>query len=476
MKLHAHADLRLIQRRILKLGSLRKGRSWTIIAAIAIEFVIYTSAIGADVTSTWNVANGNWGIAGNWNPNTNFPNNGTLTYDAVLGNNGTITLDQNITIQKYTQSNGTLGGTGNFTLTLNELMTWSGGTVGGNGILVANGGITLSGAGTKQLGNGANTGRTLINNGTTTLSGGDTADLLISTSGGGNPGSMFTNNGTFNVTDDADIVFNSLGGSPSSFANTTTGVFNKSGTGTTTQIIVASSNSGVVNVNSGTLNYAGQFTQTAGSLNLLGGSISGILPLNIQGGTVTGNGTITGSVVNSGGTIAPGVGSGAISISGDLSLGNSSTLSIEIGGLAQGTQYDFLSEAGSFALTLDGTLTLSFINGFQGSVSPTDTFTVFTSNQVLLGAFDNVANGARLNLANAPGSFQVNYGAGSPFGAPNVVLSAFVIPEPSAAVLVALGFASLVLRRRVPRDYSGPAVDGSFNPSGVNSRSVKLTS
>jgi PEP-CTERM motif len=65
-----------------------------------------------------------------------------------------------------------------------------------------------------------------------------------------------------------------------------------------------------------------------------------------------------------------------------------------------------------------------------------------------VGAFANVANGARLNVTNLPGSFPVNYGAGSPFGAQNVVLSAFAIPEPSSALSLVVGLGALGIRRR----------------------------
>jgi hypothetical protein len=663
------------------LGStLRKMQSllerWIIPAGVA-TFVTSGTALAADVTSTWKAASGDWSAPTTWTPKTNFPNNGNggLTYDAVLGNDGTITLDRDITIQKYTQSNGTLTSSGNFTLTVNELMTWSGGTITGDGTIVANGGMDLNGADTKKLEYGLDPGRTLINNGTANLSGGN---LLMTSDTFGGVTLTFTNNGIFNVAHEADIVMTNDGyGATPWFGNAATGVINKSGAATTTQIGVFFRNSGAINVNSGTLqishivqsiggtfavaagatldfnwtnpNYAtldaatsitaagnvtfsegqvnhsgsyvnsgtthivggalsfmgttpasiatlhlnglgvllgngpvnvtnaiwtggamrgsgtttitgtltvsgpemktlgngyqdgsrtlinngtidlssgigmesgsrminngifnlaqggaigksdlggfpaprftnastgifnlnaetwwigvpftnngtinvnsgtlnfnvSQFTQSAGSLNLLGGSISipGTEPLIIQGGFLTGNGTIAAHVSITGGTIAPGNPAGAIAITGNLTLGNNSNLSIDLGGLVQGTQYDFLSEGGAVALTLDGTLTLKFVNGFQDAVTASESFTILTSNQTLLGAFDNVANGARLDVANFPGSFQVNYGVGSPFGTQNVVLSAFVIPEPSAALLLAMGCASLGLRR-LPR-------------------------
>ncbi len=77
-----------------------------------------------------------------------FPNNGNggvATYDAVLANGSTITLDQNITIQRFTLSSGTV--TGTFNLILNDNLAWTGGTMSGTGTTsVAGAGSTISGS------------------------------------------------------------------------------------------------------------------------------------------------------------------------------------------------------------------------------------------------------------------------------------------------------------------------------------------
>ena len=102
------------------------------------------------------------------------------------------------------------------------------------------------------------------------------------------------------------------------------------------------------------------------------------------------------------GTIAPGFSAGALSIENDLTLASMSVLSIEVGGLAQGTQYDLLTEGGSVALNLNGSLSVSLINGFVPDSAAL--FTVVSSNQNLNGTFLNIANGARL-FSNGGGSF-----------------------------------------------------------------------
>ena len=203
-------------------------------------------------------------------------------------------------------------------------------------------------------------------------------------------------------------------------------------------------NAGSVQVVAGaTLAFGGQYTQTAGSLRLLGGSVFAAVPLTIQGGLVTGNGTITGSVTNTGGTISPGLSAGSLAITGDLTLGADAVLSIEVGGLIQGIQYDLLSENGATPLSLAGTLSLSLINGFIPQAS--DSFTVLTSNQNLTASFfSNVAPGGRLATIDGSGSFQVNYGITSSA----VVLNNFVVPEPGTGTLCLLSAGLLGLGRR----------------------------
>ncbi len=167
--------------------------------------------------------------------------------------------------------------------------------------------------------------------------------------------------------------------------------------------------------------------------------------ITIAAGRLEGTGTIAADVSNSG-TIAPGLSPGSLAIAGDLTLTSTSLIQIEIGGATQGTQYDLLSETGTVALTLQGTLALNLINGFTPDLQ---TFTVLDSNQTLLGAFSNVASGGRLTTNDGLGSFQVNYGAGSAFDPTDVVLSDFLaVPEPSTAGLLAIATIGMLGFRR----------------------------
>ena len=162
------------------------------------------------------------------------------TYDAIVGG-GAVTLDQDIIIEKYTQSGGTLTGTTAFTLTLNDSLHRSGGTINGSGTVQANGGMALSGA-LKTL-----QSHTVNNAGAASWTAGD-----FNTGSGG----TFTNQatGTFDTNFDGSFSYN-LGGAQSQFNNA--GTFTKSGGSGSTVFTSLFNNTGTVNGNSGALSLSG---------------------------------------------------------------------------------------------------------------------------------------------------------------------------------------------------------------------------
>jgi len=206
--------------------------------------------------------------------------------------------------------------------------------------------------------------------------------------------------------------------------------------------------SGNVFVDSGSrIDVTGAYTQTAGSTVLDEGASTATLTastiVDIQGGTLSGNGTVSAATVQSGGTIAAGLSAGQLDIVGDLTLLDSSIMSFELGGTSQGTQYDFISVSGD--ATFDGDLEILLIDSFENSISISDTFTILSGGNIL-GGFDNIASGLRLDTADGFGSFLVNY-AGN-----DLVLSEFAsstaVPEPSSVILLSLACGTLVIRRR----------------------------
>lgn len=79
------------------------------------------------------------------------------------------------------------------------------------------------------------------------------------------------------------------------------------------------------------------------------------------GGTLAGNGTVVGKVINAGGSVAPGLSPGTLNIQGGFSM-SGGLLEIQVAGLGAG-QFDVLHVSGAADLS-GGTIMFSFIDGF----------------------------------------------------------------------------------------------------------------
>ncbi len=92
-----------------------------------------------------------------------------------------------------------------------------------------------------------------------------------------------------------------------------------------------------MSANAGTLNFTSVYTQTSGSTALNGGGITSSTQLNINGGTLSGTGTIAGGVSITSGAIlspgSPGFSPGTINITGNYVQSPTGTYLAEIGGL-----------------------------------------------------------------------------------------------------------------------------------------------
>ena len=87
-----------------------------------------------------------------------------------------------------------------------------------------------------------------------------------------------------------------------------------------------------------------------------------------------------------------------------------------------------------------GASSVQFLNLFQNSILPSDTFTIVTSNQAIAGAFSNFTGG-RVATTDGIGNFAVNVSGN------NVILSGFAVPEPATGALCLLGLPLLLGRR-----------------------------
>ncbi|MFG0253363.1 MAG: hypothetical protein ACF8NJ_10875 [Phycisphaerales bacterium JB038] len=156
--------------------------------------------------------------------------------------------------------------------------------------------------------------------------------------------------------------------------------------------------SGLVTIDAvSALTRNGDIVQTEGST-----TVDGTLSVSngaflLQGGTLTGEGAITGNVDNTGGDIAPGGSVGTLSLTGDLAQSETGALVIELGGFYDG-EYDVLEITGD--ADLGGYLELLPVNGFVPTVG--DSFTILTATGAISGW---------LRLPDCGGRYEIEYAA-----------------------------------------------------------------
>ena len=178
-----------------------------------------------------------------------------------------------------------------------------------------------------------------------------------------------TNTGTIDITSDATGGFVIDNDATLNNAGT---LRRSTGTGTATLSLFVA-NTGTVEVQTGTLQLINGYTQAAGSTILNGGALASTTTMNIQGGSLSGFGTITGNVSNAG-QVTPGLSPDILNIVGNYTQASTGELNVEVGGLTAGTGFDQLNITGNAAL--GGTLSVSLIGGF--SPIPGNTFEIMT--------------------------------------------------------------------------------------------------
>ena len=150
----------------------------------------------------------------------------------------------------------------------------------------------------------------------------------------------------------------------------------------------------------------------------------------VQGGTLGGTGTVAGDLTNAA-VVAPGVGLGVLTVTGNYTQTAAGTLAIETGGPGAG-QTDRLAVGG--AVTLDGALTVGSVNGYFAAVGDTLTVLDPTDPATIGGTFAGLDEGDTLD-SDGPTTFAVSYAGGS---GNDVTLTAInraptldTIPDPS---------------------------------------------
>jgi len=258
-------------------------------------------------------------------------------------------------------------------------LTMNGGTLGGAGALTVTGPFNVTAP------------SSLSNTGAFTTQGVTTVNMAqvngyLSLQGGVN----WVNQGALTVGSDDYIWFGASVLGASTLTNSAAGIINLSSSnatplnnyngintldnaGTLNQTLagshaigIALNNTGTVNVTAGTLDVTGALTQS-GTMNVSAGTIFNKAAGFTSTGTIAGSGTIAvgagvASLINNG-TLNPGGtgAAGALKVTGDLQLGTTSILNVELGGTAAGLS-DSLAVSGNIATA--GTLNASLIGGY----------------------------------------------------------------------------------------------------------------
>jgi hypothetical protein len=290
-----------------------------------------------------------------------------------------------LTLGSLTVSGGVLTGTDSFLVS--GQFTWAGGTLQGpqGSSLTAQGSLTMDEPASDSLSMVLD-GRTLNNAGT--------AYWLE-----GNIG--FKNGSVFN--NQAGATFNDVwqgGGRSFTPLDATATTFNNAGTfiksDSNAEIMnVPFTNTGTVTMQSGTLSI-GNYTQTAGSTILAGGTLQGTIL--IHGGNLSGTGTINGSVSNAGSASLGGGTGGLLTIEGDYTqaagttslLGGSVTCGnfVWTGGALSGTgsvtasNLLVTSTTASDTITAQGGTAPGSVQLNSMSLSMSNTLTLTVLNQV----------------------------------------------------------------------------------------------
>ncbi|RJP41446.1 MAG: hypothetical protein C4547_01715 [Phycisphaerales bacterium] len=292
---------------------------------------------------------------------TSFSGNGTVR---VLGS--ILQVAGNVAVPNpFEFLSGRIVGLGELSL---ANLRWTGGVMRDRGDTIVTGLAIIDGAGSKTLDNRVFSNRGRVNWNQGALVGGSAAEFF------NHPGATFdVGSGSANLTFSLD---------PN---NPTATVFND-GTlvkqiGDTTSVTfdVNVENRGTVRCMSGTLVFSQQFAMITGLLSVApGGLVRFTNPLTVANGRIEGSRVKMARLKLSGGTVAPGLSPGVLTLEGDYEQESGGTLEIELAGRQQGTEYDHLIVTG--AAMLDGTLDIRLIDGFEPQVGDTFQIMTFASN------------------------------------------------------------------------------------------------
>lgn len=459
------------------------------ISRIRIALAIGTLAFGcmpawAQTTATWTGGTGNWSVASNWNP-FGVPNSSSVNvlisrtgsnisrvnFDLLNGTVGSLTLDHDnyFSVRGHFTARDTHILTGS-TVDNFALFHVQGGALRVDGAQFTGSFHNLPGAVLLASGSGSvHVTGTFLNAGTIDMSNNDGIFDVTAAQ-------FFSNAGTIRLGPDAHMrmspraldgggtieLLGSLAGSNprplllQSFANLNNMIAGGGLIGSLGQTLI---NHGTLLANSGaplTVAYnvnnfgnltvargstfrmlAPTFAQSSGTTRVDGVFEATVAEMRMQGGLLTGAGSIMANVRMEDGQLNPGDvnSAGALTITGKYFSSGTSALTIELNGALSG-QYDQLLIGQTAAL--NGTLNIVLLNGFIPQAGDTFRILGFALAQ---GTF-RVVNGI---LFNNGFYFDVLYNAN------DVTLVANQVPEPASLALFASGLGLLFYRTKRAR-------------------------
>ena len=396
--------------------------------------------LGSGMTGTVTVSRGGeLNVGTSFNDNLSVGRNGT----------GTLTISQGGKVTTNSLFIGTVAsGTGNVTVTGSGSLLESTGTylhVGRSG----NGTLTISDGGVVNGGFG-DIGFFSSSSGSVTVTGAGSqwnsrGSLFV-----GNSSSSST--GTLNISDSGLVSTDAQ-----AFINATSSV--NLSNGATFIATGGVTNDGSINVTSGLVDVHGVVTNSDAGMIDVGGALvtfhDNVLMdaanMNIQNeGLVTFLGSYNGGsdglgAVQAFGEFTPGNSPATVTFGGNLEFASSTDTFFEIGGLATG---EFDSVMVGADLTLDGTLSLDLINGFE--LTAGDEFLIFDVQDNLFGTFVGLNEGDLVQVFGQTG-LRISYAAGD---GNDVSLFASAIPEPGSCALLGLISLALAVRRPIRKPIS----------------------
>jgi hypothetical protein len=293
---------------------------------------------------------------------------------------GSVFVDASVAMANFILQNATATLDGPGSLTVSNICNLANGTLQGTGTVTIPAGAQLNASGSVNW-----VQRTVNNSGNAAITG------QLVTQGDG----AFNNlpGGVFALRTDNGIGFGS--GVLPAFNNS--GIFKKSsGTGQS-PMAPRFTNSATVQIQSGTVSFYGGYRQNGGSTTTASGTIlqSSVNGVTLNGGTLSGLGSVSGPVTNSA-TILPGP-LGTLIVQGNYAQTPAAALGITLGGAAPG-QFSRLSV--NSLVTVAGTLDVTLTNGFLHAVG--NTFGVVSAGATPSGHFGSFVSHAPNGVALVP--------------------------------------------------------------------------